>query len=250
MSVPTDLGLSYELDIDINLAGPGVTPKNWQQIRFTSAINPQHSPTLVDVATYDDEGATNQAKLGESATLAFTVQAQRNPDGSYLPEVQALLNAAKPGTRGNAALAEVRFYDSLGADYAFEGIYSVQVDRGNTGNADPGGWSVTLTGKGKITPIANPAPAGGSPSAAPVASSALPSGAAAGDIVTIKGSGFAGVTAPTGVKFGAVAATSISVVGDSTIVAVVPAGSAGSAPITVTHPTNGASTALPYTRGA
>ncbi|QIK82986.1 phage tail tube protein [Sanguibacter sp. HDW7] len=250
MSVPTDLGLSYELDLDINLAGPGVTPAIWQQIRFTSAINPQHAPTLVDAATYDDEGAQNQAKLGESANLAFTIQSQRNPDGSFLPEVQALLNAAKPGTRGNAALAEVRVYDSLGADYAFQGIYSVQMDRGNTGNADLGGWSATLTGKGKIKPIANPAPAGGSPSAPPVLGSAAPSAAAAGDIVTIKGSGFAGVLLATAVKVGATSATSISVVGDSTIVAVVPAGSAGSAPITVTHPTNGASNALPYTRGA
>lgn len=250
MSVTTDLGLSYEHDIDLNLAGPGVTPANWQQIRFTSAINPQHSPTLVDVATYDDEGATNQAKLGESASLSFTIQARRNPDGSFLPEVQALLDAAKPGTRGNAAEVEVRYYDSEGADYAFQGIFAVQVDRGATGNVEAGSWSVTLTGKGKIRPITNPAPAGGSPTAEPVVSSALPSGATAGAIVTIKGSGFAGVIAPTAVKFGAVAATSISTVGDNTIVAVVPAGAAGSAPITVTHPDNGASNALPYTRGA
>lgn len=245
----TDLALSYEIDADINLAGPGNTP-NWQQIRFTSQINPQHVPNLVDAATYDDEGATNQAKLGESATLAFTIQGQRNPDGSFLPEAQALLNAAKPGTRGKQALVEVRFYDALGADYAFQGIYSVQVDRGATGNAEIGSWSVTLTGRGPVRPITNPAPAGGSPTSSPVVASALPSGAAAGALVTIKGSGFAGVVAPAGVKFGAVSATSVSVVGDSTIVAVVPAGSAGSAPITVTHPTNGASTPLPYTRGA
>lgn len=250
MTVSTDLGLSYELDIDINLNGPGSAVKNWQQIRFTSAINPQHTPTMVDVATYDDKGATNQAKLGDSAAVSFTVQARRNADGSYLPEVQALIDAAKPGTRGNAATVEVRYYDSLGADFACQGIYSVQVDRGATGNADPGGWSVSLTGKGQVTPIANPAPAGGSPTAAPVVSSALPSAAAAGAIVTIKGAGFAGITLATAVKFGAAAATSISVVGDSTIVAVVPAGTAGSAPITVTHPDNGASNALAYTRGA
>lgn len=246
----TDLGLSYELDIDINLAGPGVRPENWAQIRFTSAINPQHTPTLVDIATYDDEGATSQAKLGESASLSFTIQARRNPDGTYLPEVQALINASKPGTRGNAASVEVRYYDSEGADFAFQGTFAVQVDRGATGNAEVGSWSVTLTGQGKVVPITNPAPAGGSPAGKPTVTSALPSGAAQGAIVTVKGSGFSGVVPASAVKFGAVAAPNISVVGDNTIVAIVPAGAAGSAPITVTHPTNGASNALPYTRGA
>ena len=68
--------------------------------------------------------------------------------------------------------------------------------------------------------------------------------------MTIKGSGFSGVTGAAGVKFGAVNATSYTVVSGSTIVAVVPAGTAGSAPVTVTHPTNGTSAPLTYTRGA
>lgn len=85
------------------------------------------------------------------------------------------------------------------------------------------------------------------PGAVPVIVSATPSGAAAGAIVTIRGVGFTGTVPTTGVKFAAVNATSWSVTDDGTIVAVVPAGSAGSAPITVTNAT-GASTAFPYTR--
>lgn len=85
------------------------------------------------------------------------------------------------------------------------------------------------------------------PGAVPVITSALPSGAAAGAIVTIRGVGFTGTVPTTGVKFAAVNATSWSVTDDGTIVAVVPAGTAGSAPITVTNAT-GASVAFPYTR--
>lgn len=80
--------------------------------------------------------------------------------------------------------------------------------------------------------------------AIPTVTAATPSGAAAGAQVTITGSRFTGTT---GVKFAAAAATSFTVVNDSTIVAVVPAGSAGSAPIVVTNGV-GPSTALAYTR--
>lgn len=249
MSVSTDLGLSYELDLDVNLAGPGVTPPNWQQIRFTSAIAPDHSPNLIDAQTYDDEGASNQARVGESGSLAFSVQVQRNPDGTFLPEAQALLNAAKPGVRGSASLVEVRYYDSRGGDYAFQGIFSVAVTRGATGNSEAGNWAATLTSKGKITPIVNPAPAGGSPSAKPVILSALPTAVAAAGLVTIKGSGFTGVTGATGVKFGSVNAASYVVVSDNTIVATMPAGTAGAANITVVRGAD-TSPAFTYTRGA
>lgn len=250
MNVNTDLGLSYELDADINLGGPKTLPANWQQIRFTSAIAPSHTATLQDIATYDDEGATNQAKIGEAASLAFTVQARRNPDGTFLPEVQALIDAAKPGTRGNQASVEVRYYDSKGADYAFQGVFAVQIDRGATGNAEVGSWAITLTGQGPVKVIPNPAISGTTPAAKPAITNATPSGAAAGALLTIKGSGFTGVTGATGVKIGSVNATSYAVVADNTIVATVPAGTAGPANITVTHPTAGASEPFGYTRGA
>ncbi|NVM97828.1 hypothetical protein G6035_04015 [Arthrobacter sp. SDTb3-6] len=74
---------------------------------------------------------------------------------------------------------------------------------------------------------------------------ATPSGAAATETVTISGSGFTGTT---GVKFGASNATSFQVVSDTSLTAVMPAGSAGSAQITVTTP-NGTAT-LAYNRGA
>lgn len=78
----------------------------------------------------------------------------------------------------------------------------------------------------------------------PALLTALPSGQNAAKAIVISGARFTGASA---VTIGGVAATSFSVLSDSTIVAVLPAGSAGSAPIIVTN-ASGASTALAYTR--
>lgn len=86
-------------------------------------------------------------------------------------------------------------------------------------------------------------------SSVPTLSSATPTAGEAGNLITIKGSGFNTVTGVAGVKVGGVNASSYAIVNDTTIVATVPAGSAGSAPIVVTSP-SGASAPLPYTRGA
>lgn len=83
----------------------------------------------------------------------------------------------------------------------------------------------------------------------PIVMNAQPSGAAAGQQVTITGSGFIGLSGAAAVKFGGTNATAYTVIDSSTIVASVPAGSAGSAPITVTG-SAGTSTAFAYTRGA
>jgi len=81
---------------------------------------------------------------------------------------------------------------------------------------------------------------------APVVVSATPSGAAVGSMVKITGRNFTGTTS---VKFAAVPAPVYSTDDDSTIYAVMPAGTAGSAPVTVTNAV-GVSNALAYTRGA
>lgn len=80
----------------------------------------------------------------------------------------------------------------------------------------------------------------------PLVSSATPPSAVATTPMTINGSYFTGATS---VKFGAASATSVVVVNPSKITCVMPAGSAGSAPVTVITPA-GTSNALAYTRGA
>jgi hypothetical protein len=83
--------------------------------------------------------------------------------------------------------------------------------------------------------------------AVPTISAATPSGAAAGQVVRVTGTGFTGVTGASHVTVGGVNATSYEVLSDSRIDLVMPAGSSGSAPIIVTN-TGGASTGFGYTR--
>lgn len=83
-------------------------------------------------------------------------------------------------------------------------------------------------------------------SAVATLSTALPSAAVAGSLVTITGSNFTGAT---GVKFGAVNSALFFIDSDTQIRAVMPPGSAGTANITVIN-SFGTSTALAYTRGA
>lgn len=81
---------------------------------------------------------------------------------------------------------------------------------------------------------------------APVVTGAAPSGAAESAMVKITGTSFTGATA---VKFGATNATAFLVDDPTTIYATMPAGSAGSAAITVTTAA-GTSDGFAYTRGA
>jgi hypothetical protein len=146
---------------------------------------------------------------------------------------------------GDQARVYVRWYDRNGAPEAYTGRVIVDWQQSKTGVADLEEVTITGTGDGVLTPITNPY----TPTSAPVVAAATPSGVSVGNQVTITGNGFTGTVVSTGVKFGATAATSWTVVSDSLIVAIMPTGSAGSAPVTVTNAT-GASNALPYTRGA
>ena len=155
----TEFGFSYEYGVDINL-GDSETP-DWQPIRFISAVDPQVTPVTEDAATYDDLGASNEVRTSESWTLSFTIQQHRLEDGTYMPEVEALLALTAPDAVGNAATGNFRWYDKPAAgdpneDDAFEGDATVQINRGETGNTGIGGWSITLTGRGRRRQIENP----------------------------------------------------------------------------------------------
>lgn len=243
----TSIGLSFEYGLDINL-GTHASPI-WQTVRRISNFQPSPTPKTQPSQSYDDFGADNADVVGWTANLAFAVQVNRNTTtGYYLPEIEALLAAIGTGAVGASAVIEARWYHkpatgTANPNDAGQGYFTVAVQRANTG---PDGTvetlNVTLTGKGVYTKIANPFTGWGA--AAPTVTAATPSGAAAGALVTITGTGFTGATA---VKFGATNATAFSVLGDATIVAVVPTGSAGAAAITVTNGA-GTSTAFAYTR--
>lgn len=238
----TVLGKSFEYGIDVKLGGV------WQAIRRISGWQPAYPPATTDTTTYDDLGNPNTDVTGRGFTGAFTVQGNRSlTTGLYLPELEAILAAAKG--KGEQAVLEVRWYHKpeIGTPNptdAGTAVVTVEASRQNTGNADIEVYSVTLTGKGEFTPITNPFAGWGA--TAPIVTAVSPSGVGEGDLVTITGSGLLGATS---VTFDAVESTDLLVMDNGTIVATVPAGSAGDVPVLVTTP-GGVSAAFTYTRGA
>lgn len=240
----TTLGKSFEYGLDINLGTTAVP--SYQPIRRMSAWAPSYPPTTQDQATYDDLGATNEAVVARSFATSLTVQGNRSlTTGLYLPELEALLAAAKATLEG--AVADIRWYHkpevgTPNPDDAGQAFCRVEMTRQNTGNAEVEVFNVTLTGQGAFASITNPFAGWGVTE--PVLATVTPEGEGAGDLVTLTGTGFLGATA---VAFGATPATDFVVVNGSSIIASLPTGSAGSVNVTVTTPA-GTSDAVAYTR--
>lgn len=243
----TALGLSYEYGIDINL-GTTAAPV-WQSVRRISGVQVTTTPKTQSAQTYDDFGADNADVVGSNTNLTFAVQANRSTStGLYLPEVEAMLLRARPSAKGESAVVEARWYHkpavgTANPNDAGQGFFTVAKQRANTGSDGAVEvLNITLTGKGQAAEIANPFT--GWDAAVPTISSATPSGAGAAELITVVGTGFIGTT---GVTIGGTAAAEFTVLGDSTLVASLPSGSAGSAAIIVTN-AEGASSAFAYTR--
>jgi hypothetical protein len=241
------LGHSYEYGLDVDTSATS-TPA-WQVVRRISNLAPGVTPITQSAQTYDDFGSPNADKTGESWTLGFSVNVNRSTStGLYTPEVEAILAKEKPAAKGADAVLHVRYYHkpesgTPNPNDAYEGYATVSVSRANT--AADGAVEVlnsTLTGKGPRTEIANPFTGWGA--VVPTITSVSPSGQGEDDQVTITGSAFTGAT---DVDFGASPASTYTVVSDSTIVAVLPAGSAGSVNVVVTNAT-GPSATFAYTR--
>lgn len=241
----TTLGKSFEYGLDINI-GSFAAPV-WQPCRRMSAWAPTFPKVTQDAATYDDRGAPNEDISGRGFATAFTVQANRSvTTGLYLPEVEAIVTASR--SKGEAAVLDVRFYHKPEAGTphptdAGRAFVTVEATRQNTGNAEIDVISVSLAGKGEYEPIENPF-TGWDDAPAPAISAITPPAAGEDDQILITGTGFLGATA---VKFGAVDATAFTVVAQSTIVATLPVGAAGSVNITVVTPV-GTSPVRAYTR--
>lgn len=229
--------LARSTHVDISVDGT-----NWLTLPGSTDTAPQITPNKVDSSDYDTDGWSSS----EITMQGWTLVAKYNKlsTGGTPDPVQETIRACQ-AQFGDAARLYVRWYDTDGGSEAYSGRAIVELQRSKTGVADLAEVTVTLTGDGPVTAITNPYSA----AVAPVLLSATPSGVAAGGQVQITGQHFTGTVATTGVKFGGVSATSWIVVSDSTIVAIMPTGSAGSAPIIVTNAT-GASNSLAYTRGA
>lgn len=205
--------------------------------------------SVLSIATDDYTAAVSQAQFDPTvATTRWTGVGGNKVSQTGIPEWMLTLGLAQDTANGsltryllaNAGLTKACVFTPVaGGPAVSANIIIVPPTLGGTADGNLATASVQMPVDGQPVFAAVPA-------AVPVILSALPSGAAAGAQVIIRGIGFTGTVPTTGVKFGAVNATWV-VLDDFTIAAVMPAGTAGSAPVVVTNAT-GASAAYPYTR--
>jgi hypothetical protein len=212
----------------------------WVPLKGINDLNPAISNTTVSADDFDTSGfnAIEKTAIG----WVLTIKALRKTISGVFDAGQELVRAAQLQF-GDSARVYVRWYDRNGAAEAFSGKAVVGYSASQTGVDALDEVTITLTGDGVLSSIANPYSA----TAVPVVSQVTPIGAGVGAAIAIYGSGFTGVTGATHVTVGGVNATSYTVQSDGLITAVMPAGSAGSAPVIVTN-TFGASAAFGYTR--
>lgn len=235
----TALARKFRVDVtsDLTLAG------GWVQLNGINDWSDNVTPNLEDASAYDTNGSASFEKTFEEWT--GRAQILRRLSAGVYDAGQELVRLRARGQWGDNARVGVRWYDKDGGPEAYKGVALVGWERAQTGVRNLDGANITFTGTDvPLATIANP----GVAAAAPVIMAASPSAVAAGGQVRIDGVGFIGTVATTGVKFGGVNATSWQVISDQVIVAIMPAGTAGSAPIIVTNAA-GASTAFAYTRG-
>lgn len=222
---------------------PGV----WTTIRRVRSLDlPPVVAEFADSSGFENDGFGSQEVVAGSWTATIGILVGMDGAGVALTEHEYIRLAAF-AMFGNAARLHYRFFDKNGGAEAFDGFAFTAF------KYDSGDWkglataTITLNGDGPLTVISNPA----SGSLVPTVISATPSAQTAGNQVVIAGNQFTGVTGAAGVTFNAVSVGvgKYTVLSDNLIVATMPAGTAGAGNIVVTNGA-GASTALPYTRGA
>lgn len=231
----TDLARRFKVDVSTD-------GTNWVPLKGLQSFQDPVARTTQDASDFDSDGFGSFEVTMQTWTLTIDVL-RKTVSGVHDPG-QEIVRAARLQF-GDEARVYVRYYDRNGGPEAYTGWGIVTWTPKGNGVTDLGTVTITIQGDGALTDITNPVSA----SAAPVISAVTPSGAAAGTQILITGSGFTGTVATSGVKVGGTNATGWTVISDSAIVAIVPAGSAGSAAILVTNGV-GPSNSFAYTRGA
>lgn len=231
------VSLARRFKVDVSTDGT-----TWLPFKGMQDFSPKENPTTQSTATYDNNGFDSFEKT--LTAWEVTIKANRPTTSGVFDPGQELVRQAQ-FQFGDQARVYIRWYDRNGAAGAKSGRALVDWNQSKTGVADVEEVTASFKGDGVLSDIANPSSA----AAVPVIATATPSGASVGQLVRITGANFTGTVTTTGVKFGATNATTWDVISDSLIEAVVPAGTAGAANITVTNAA-GASTAFTYTRGA
>jgi hypothetical protein len=147
----TALARRFKVDVDISFPAGPVT---WAPLLGITDFKPAVAPTLQEASDYDSDGWVGQEKTMQAWTAEVTILRKKDNAGLFPPAQEAL--RACEDKFGEAARAHIRWYDRDGGDEAYEGYAIVQWARANSGVADLDAATVTLTGDGARTPIANP----------------------------------------------------------------------------------------------
>lgn len=207
-------------------------------------VNPGTGNTQDD-SDMDSQGFKSQAVTSLSGGVTGKVSRKTVPGSStaYDPGQEHIRLSSVQIGPGNVVHGRAYEMEPNGPRveaYEFDASSTWADDGGNMEALS--GVSFTLPARGQMKPIPHPEGV----AAVAAISAVLPSSAAEGDTVVLRGSGFStGSTAAGYVKFGGDNATSYKVLSTDLIQAVVPAGEAGPVVVTV-----GSSTGYPYTRGA
>ena len=230
----TTLAWSHRLDID-TATYPAV---QYQEVEGLEDLKLVEEPSVEEDKSHEDRGAMRETNVGYSWRLEGKLAYSTNLAGSALEVVHAFLRQQfKIHRTGRIEQGEfgVRFYhrDGLDSGHECEGrvyVKSWSLPGGKGRNA----IDFVLQGQGPLADITNP-----EASLTPTVTGLSPAtgDAAGGDVpVEIYGQHYKpnGVNAVTAVEFGANDATAYTVISDSLIVAIPPAGSAGTVQVKVT----------------
>ncbi|XVU25810.1 phage tail tube protein [Actinoplanes sp. CA-054009] len=234
MTQPDEITLlARRMATDINV-GSDAAP-DWQRLFGIEEFKPVRELRTEDDEEYADDGESRELVTGRSTRLELKVKSRKGTDTEALNPVHAFLIDRFENSVIDQAGSEfgVRYYGRDGIGDAIQGRAYVKQwapEGGNSGAKDT--VSVQLQFQGKTSRVANPAGV-----LTPTVTALVPAGGgtAGGNLVTIKGSKFTGVTGAAGVKFGATNAAQYTVLDDTRIVAEAPAGTAGAKDVTVTN---------------
>lgn len=232
--------------LDVN-TGTTAAP-NWVGVFGVTDFKPSVAPTWKDTSDFDSGGSKSSTATSREwgAELKIMRKSQGAAPTVYDPGQEAL--RAKAELLGASNSVEVRFYEMESGGprvEAYQGVVGVEWSPEGGSMEDTDAVSVKLMGQGARAAIAHP----DTVAAVPVIYNFTPitGPAAGGTLVTIKGTGFTGTVAVTGVKFGGTNATSWVVLDDNTIVATAPAHLAGGVAIVVTNATGPSTTGPLFT---
>lgn len=233
------LARKFRIDVttDLTLAG------SWVQLNGISDFDPGIAEHLEDAMAYDTNGLPSMEPTAYDAAPVVTFLRRYSGGATYDPG-QEIVRLASSLQFGSAARCGVRWYDKFGGPETGQALVLPNWKRSQSGvrNLEAVTSTLQVTDGTLTLNFANP----GTAATVPLVLSATPSGQSAAKPLTLTGQSFLGTT---GITVGgvAVAAGAFTVQSDNLIVLVMPAGSAGSAPIIVTNAV-GAGASFPYTR--